>query len=235
MPSKKKINNKSIKLIKYYKLINYNLIYNNQSINRYKNNFNQISGNKAKNLDNLKKMIANIKNCELKKNAKNIVFADGNPEAKIMFIGEGPGANEDQEGIPFVGRAGILLDKMLASINLNRENVYITNVVNYRPPENRKPTGEEINRYLPYLKKHIEIINPKILVLLGNTSMNALIDNEIVISKARGKWIDREFGKCKTSVIITFHPAFLMRQPAQKKMTWIDLKMIRDKKAKLKI
>ena len=235
MPSKKKINNKSIKLIKYYKLINYNLIYNNQSINRYKNNFNQISGNKAKNLDNLKKMIANIKNCELKKNAKNIVFADGNPEAKIMFIGEGPGSNEDQEGIPFVGRAGILLDKMLASINLNRENVYITNVVNYRPPENRKPTGEEINRYLPYLKKHIEIINPKILVLLGNTSMNALIDNEIVISKARGKWIDREFGKCKTSVIITFHPAFLMRQPAQKKMTWIDLKMIRDKKAKLKI
>tara|TARA_E500000178_G_C16357343_1_gene460123 strand:- start:58 stop:516 length:459 start_codon:yes stop_codon:yes gene_type:complete len=152
-----------------------------------------------------------------------------------MFIGEGPGANEDQEGIPFVGRAGILLDKMLASINLNRENVYITNVVNYRPPENRKPTDEEINRYLPYLKKHIEIINPKILVLLGNTSMNALIDNEIVISKARGKWIDREFGKCKTSVIITFHPAFLMRQPAQKKMTWIDLKMIRDKKAKLKI
>ena len=235
MPSKKKISSKSIKLIKYYKLINYNLIYNNQSINRYKNNFNQISGNKAKNLDNLKKMIANIKNCELKKNAKNIVFADGNPEAKIMFIGEGPGANEDQEGIPFVGRAGILLDKMLASINLNRENVYITNVVNYRPPENRKPTDEEINRYLPYLKKHIEIINPKILVLLGNTSMNALIDNEIVISKARGKWIDREFGKCKTSVIITFHPAFLMRQPAQKKMTWIDLKMIRDKKAKLKI
>mgnify|MGYP001203042982 FL=1 len=235
MPSKKNISNKSIKLIKYYKLINYNLIYNNQSINRYKNNFNQVSGNKAKNLDNLKKMIANIKNCELKKNAKNIVFADGNPEAKIMFIGEGPGANEDQEGIPFVGRAGILLDKMLASINLNRENVYITNVVNYRPPENRKPTDEEINRYLPYLKKHIEIINPKILVLLGNTSMNALIDNEIVISKARGKWIDREFGKCKTSVIITFHPAFLMRQPAQKKMTWIDLKMIRDKKAKLKI
>ena len=235
MPSKKKISSKSIKLIKYYKLINYNLIYNNQSINRYKNNFNQVSGNKAKNLDNLKKMIANIKNCELKKNAKNIVFADGNPEAKIMFIGEGPGANEDQEGIPFVGRAGILLDKMLASINLNRENVYITNVVNYRPPENRKPTDEEINRYLPYLKKHIEIINPKILVLLGNTSMNALIDNEIVISKARGKWIDREFGKCKTSVIITFHPAFLMRQPAQKKMTWIDLKMIRDKKTKLNI
>ena len=235
MPSKKNISNKSIKLIKYYKLINYNLIYNNQSINRYKNNFNQISGNKAKNLDNLKKMIANIKNCELKKNATNIVFSDGNPKAKIMLIGEGPGSNEDQEGLPFVGRAGALLDKMLASIDLNRKNVYITNVVNYRPPENRRPTEKEIAKYLPYLKKHIEIINPKILVLLGSTALNALIGNEIVISKARGQWIEKQFGECKTSVIITFHPAFLMRQPAQKKMAWIDLKMIRDRKSKLKI
>ena len=116
-----------------------------------------------------------LKIASLKKNAKNIVFADGNPEAKIMLIGEGPGANEDKEGIPFVGRAGILLDKMLGSINLNRNNVYITNVVNYRPPENRKPTDEEIERYLPYLKKHIEIIKPKIIVLLGSTALNSLI------------------------------------------------------------
>ena len=124
---------------------------------------------------------------------------------------------------------------MLASIDLNRRNVYITNVVNYRPPDNRRPTEEEINRYLPYLKKHIEIINPKILVLLGSTALNALVGNEVVISKARGKWIEKQFGECKTSIIVTFHPAFLMRQPAQKKMAWIDLKMIRDKKTNLKI
>ena len=134
-----------------------------------------------------------------------------------------------------MGRAGILLDKMLASINLDRKKVYISNIVNYRPPENRRPTEEEIQRYLPFIRKHIEIISPKILVLLGSTAMNALIGNEIVISKMRGKWIEKKFGNCKTSVIVTFHPAFLMRQPAQKKMSWIDLKMIRERKKSLKI
>ena len=231
----KKINTKTIKLIKFYNFINYNLIYNNKAINRYKKDTFEISSDKAEKLEKLKKSIFDIKNCELKKSATNIVFADGNPKAKIMLIGEGPGSNEDQEGLPFVGRAGALLDKMLASINLDRKNVYITNVVNYRPPENRRPTEEEIAKYLPYLKKHIEIINPKILVLLGSTALNALIGNEIVISKARGKWMEKQFGECKTSIIVTFHPAFLMRQPAQKKMAWIDLKMIREKKSKLKI
>ena len=231
----KKTNSSSIKLIKYYKLINHNLIYNNKAINRYKKDNFEISGDKAENLERLKKSIGAIKNCSLKSSATNIVFSDGNPKSKIMLVGEAPGSNEDQEGLPFVGRAGALLDKMLASINLNRKNVYISNIINYRPPENRRPTDEEVNRYLPFIKKHIEIINPKILVLLGSTAMNALIGNDVVISKARGKWIDKEFGSCKTSIIVTFHPAFLMRQPAQKKMAWIDLKMIRDKKAKLKI
>ncbi len=231
----KKTNSSSIKLIKYYKLINHNLIYNNKAINRYKKDNFEISADKAENLERLKKSIGAIKNCSLKSSATNIVFSDGNPKSKIMLVGEAPGSNEDQEGLPFVGRAGALLDKMLASINLNRKNVYISNIINYRPPENRRPTDEEVNRYMPFIKKHIEIINPKILVLFGSTAMNALIGNDIVISKARGKWIDKEFGDCKTSVIITFHPAFLMRQPAQKKMAWIDLKMIRYKKAKLKI
>ena len=231
----KKTNSSSIKLIKYYKLINHNLIYNNKAINRYKKDNFEISADKAENLERLKKSIGAIKNCSLKSSATNIVFSDGNPKSKIMLVGEAPGSNEDQEGLPFVGRAGALLDKMLASINLDRKNVYISNIINYRPPENRRPTDEEVNRYMPFIKKHIEIINPKILVLLGSTAMNALIGNDIVISKARGRWIDKEFGNCKTSVIITFHPAFLMRQPAQKKMAWIDLKMIRDKKAKLKI
>ena len=226
----KKNNLKPAKLIKYYNLINFNLIYNNKAINRYiKDNF-EISADKVNNLEKLKKSIQNINNCSLKDNAKNMVFSDGNPKSKIMLIGEAPGANEDEEGLPFVGRAGVLLDKMLSAINLNRGKVYISNIINYRPPENRKPTDEEIQRYLPFITKHIEIINPKILVLLGSTAMNALIGSEVVISKMRGKWIEKKFGNCKTSVIITFHPAFLMRQPAQKKLAWIDLKMIRDKK-----
>ena len=226
----KKNNINPIKLLQYYKLINHNLIYNNKAINRYKNVSFEISADKIDNLERLKKSIQSIKNCSLKKNAKNMVFSDGNPRSKIMLIGEAPGANEDEEALPFVGRAGALLDKMLSAINLDRKKVYISNIVNYRPPDNRRPTDEEIKRYLPFITKHIEIINPKIIVLLGSTAMNALIGKEIVISKMRGKWIEKKFGNCKTSVIITFHPAFLMRQPAQKKMAWIDLKMIRDRK-----
>ena len=229
------LKNNKIKLIKYYNLINHNLIYNNKAINRYKKDNYEIPKDRSKSLESLKKSIMNLKKCDLKKNAKNIVFSDGNPKSKIMLIGEAPGANEDDEGLPFVGRAGMLLDKMLAAINLDRKKVYISNIINYRPPENRRPTDEEIKRYLPFITKHIEIINPKILVLLGSTAMNALIGNDVVISKMRGKWIEKEFGNCKTSVIITFHPAFLMRQPAQKKMSWIDLKMIREKKNKLNI
>ncbi len=226
----KKNNINPIKLLQYYKLINHNLIYNNKAINRYKNVSFEISADKIDNLERLKKSIQSIKNCSLKENAKNMVFSDGNPRSKIMLIGEAPGANEDEEALPFVGRAGALLDKMLSAINLDRKKVYISNIVNYRPPDNRRPTDEEIKRYLPFITKHIEIINPKIIVLLGSTAMNALIGKEVVISKMRGKWIEKKFGNCKTSVIITFHPAFLMRQPAQKKMAWIDLKMVRDRK-----
>jgi uracil-DNA glycosylase family 4 len=232
----KKNNTKFIKLIKYYSLINHNLIYENEAINRYKINSNlAIKGIKGKELQELKQLINNIKNCELKKNSTNIVFSDGNPNAKIMIIGEGPGANEDLEGVPFIGRTGELLDKMLLSINLDRDNIYITNVVNYRPPENRNPTEEEIARYLPYLTKHIEIINPKILILLGGAALNAIIGDGQVISEARGKWIDKKIGKCSTSVIASFHPAFLMRQPDQKKLSWGDLKMVRKKILDLKI
>ena len=164
-----------------------------------------------------------------------MVFADGNPNSSLMIIGEGPGANEDKEGKPFVGRAGKLLDKMLDAIKLNRKNVYISNVVNFRPPTNRRPTDEEIIRYLPFLKKHIEIINPKILLLLGSTALNALVGNEVVISKARGKWINKKIGNIELEVIASFHPAFLMRQPDQKKHAWEDLKMIRKKMSDLKI
>ena len=232
----KKINTKIAKQIKYYSLINHNLIYENEAINRYKINNNlAIKGPKGKELQELRDSISRIKGCELKKNSTNIVFSDGNPEAKIMVIGEGPGANEDLEGVPFIGRTGELLDKMLLSINLDRENVYISNIVNYRPPENRNPTEKEIARYLPYLIKNIEIINPQILILLGSVAMSTIIDKKNTISNVRGKWVEKKIGSCNTCVIVSFHPAFLMRQPDQKKLSWLDLKMIKKKIIDLKI
>ena len=199
------------------------------------NTTNTFTGSKLEKLNKLKGKIKLIKNCDLKKNAKNLVFGDGNYNSKIMIVGEGPGANEDIEGKPFVGRAGKLLDKMLTSIKMDRKKVYISNVVNYRPPDNRKPTEAEIKRYLPYLKSHIEIINPKILILLGSTALNTLVGSEVVISKARGKWIRKEIGRSNPWIIASFHPAFLMRQPEQKKIAWIDLKMIRKKSEELNL
>ena len=233
---KRNLNQKLIDLIEYYNLINANVVFSNSPIKRIDGyTTNTFTGTKSEKLNKLKNKIQNIKDCKLKNNATNLVFGDGNANSKIMIIGEGPGANEDAEGKPFVGRAGKLLNKMLDAIQLDRTKVYISNVVNYRPPENRRPTDEEIERYLPYLKNHIEIINPKILLLLGSTALNSLIGDEEVISKARGKWVQKEIGKANLWVIATFHPAFLMRQPDQKKFTWIDLKMIRDKVKTLKI
>ena len=233
---KKNLNQKLINLIEYYNLTNINLFLSENSLARNLTESSSPSSKiKLEKLNKLESKIKNIKNCDLKDSASNIVFGDGNSSAKIMLIGEGPGAQEDSEGIPFVGRAGKLLDKMLESIKLNRSKVYISNVVNYRPPLNRRPTEIEIKRYLPFLKEHIEIINPKILVLLGSTALNTLVGNEVVISKARGKWIQRKIGLANPWIIATFHPAFLMRQPEQKKFAWIDLKMIREKSKTLKI
>jgi len=227
---KKNLNQKLIYLVEYYNLANANLLLSATPLKRnLKTKKIVFTGTKLQKLEKLKKNIQIIKNCELKKSATNLVFSDGNANAKIMIIGEGPGANEDLEGKPFVGRAGKLLDKMLASIQLDRSKVYISNVVNYRPPLNRRPTDEEILRYCPYLLKHIEIINPKILFLLGSTALNAIIGSEEIISKARGKWLQKEIGVIKPWIIASFHPAFLMRQPEKKKQAWIDLKMIREK------
>ena len=226
---KQNLNQKLIYLIEYYSLINANFLMSDLPLKRTMASINTSDETKTQKLNKLKDKICLIKNCDLKKNANNLVFSDGNINSKIMIIGEGPGANEDAEGKPFVGRAGKLLDKMLAAINLDRTKVYISNVVNYRPPSNRKPTDEEIERYLPFLVSHIEIINPKIILLLGSTALNALIGNEVVISKARGKWMQKQIGSNKSWIVASFHPAFLMRQPEQKKLAWIDLKMIRDK------
>ena len=180
-------------------------------------------------LEKLKTKIQNIDNCELKSQATKLVFGDGNPNSELMIVGEGPGEKEDQMGKPFVGDAGTLLNKMLKAIDIEREKIYITNVVNFRPPNNRKPEPAEITRYSEFLKTHISIINPKILVLMGSTAMESLFGSKIKISKERGIWKELIVNNKKYLVMITFHPAYLLRQPDQKKYSWADLKEIRKK------
>ena len=180
-------------------------------------------------LDDLKDYMSKFKGCELYKSATNMVFSDGNKSSQVMLIGEAPGHDEDIQGKPFVGRSGKLLNKMLEAIGLSRETVYIANIVPWRPPNNRRPTEEEINICLPFIRKHIELISPKVLMLLGSTATYALLRNKEGITKIRGKWVDMEFGKIKVPTLPSFHPAFLLRQPAQKKYSWEDLKMLKKK------
>ena len=180
-------------------------------------------------LENLKKKISLIENCDLKKNAKQIVFGEGNFNNKIMIVGEGPGEEEDKLGNPFAGDSGNLLNKMLSAINLKRKNVYITYVVNFRPPEDRKPSSTEINRYSEFLLEHITIINPKILIIMGSTAMEALVGKNTKISTERGKWKEILIKNKTYLSIITFHPSYLLKQPEQKKYSWYDLKEIKKK------
>ena len=217
----------------FLKSIDSNYEFSNKPIRRLKKS--QQPGEIKLQLENLKKQIAEIDACDLKNHANQLVFSDGNFRSKIMLVGEGPGQKEDEIGKPFMGDAGKLLNKMLAAIDIKRENIYITNVVNYRPPNNRKPTTAEINKYSKFLYEHISIINPKILIIMGGTAMEALIGNNFKISKERGIWKDVIIkGKTYLS-IVTFHPAYLLRQPDQKKYSWIDLKEIRKKINELNI
>jgi len=173
----------------------------------------------------LEQFIRNSNACALKNNAIQAVISDGNPSSKIMLIGEAPGADEDKYGKPFVGRAGQLLNKMLESIGLNRNKIYISNVVPWRPPGNRQPTTEEILQCLPFIQRHIEIIKPLILILLGGTAAKALLTTNLGITKLRGTW--HQYNSIGLSNPITtraiFHPAFLLRSPGFKKETWEDL------------
>ena len=186
-------------------------------------------------LEKLKTKIQNIDNCELKSNAKKLVFNDGGPNSELMLVGEGPGEKEDQMGKPFIGDAGTLLNKMLKAINIERGKIYTTNVVNFRPPNNRKPDPPEITRYSEFLREHISIINPKILILMGSTAMEALFGSKIKISKERGVWKELIINNKKYLVMITFHPAYLLRQADKKKYSWADLKEIRKKIDSLKL
>ncbi len=181
---------------------------------------------KDKELSKLKKKIY-----KLSKNfpKKNLVFADGNHDAEVMIIGEAPGKTEDKLQKPFVGRAGKLLDDLLGCVSLDRTKVYITNVVNYRPDKNRKPTAEEINEFKKLLFKHIEIIKPKCVLLLGATAATAVLNHEGPLSEVRGKWKNIKIINSYFDVLTTFHPAFLLRQPNQKKSALNDLVVFKRK------
>ena len=178
----------------------------------------------AENLEDLQKLVKEFDGCSLKLTAKNTVFGDGNPTARIMLIGEAPGADEDQIGKPFVGRSGQLLDLMLKAIGLDRNQCYITNVLPWRPPGNRTPTDAEIAVCLPFLKRQIEIINPDYLFVLGGSAANALLDCNDSISKLRGHWLTYKTSAGKDiDVLASFHPAYLLRNPGQKAKVWSDL------------
>ena len=222
---KKDINQNDILNSELLNIIDYNYIFNDKPINRIKTKP-TLENSKSK-LKSLENKIKAIENCNLKKNASKIVFSDGNIQSPIMIVGEGPGQKEDELGKPFVGDAGNLLNKMLKAINIKRDKTYITNVVNYRPPNNRKPEPSEINRYSEFLKEHISIIDPKILILMGSTAMEAILGSNKRISKERGQWKEVIIKQKNFKTIVTFHPAYLLRKPDQKKFSWEDLKIIR--------
>ena len=167
----------------------------------------------------------------LRKTAKNLVVYDGNLNSKVMLIGEAPGRDEDEQGIPFVGRAGQLLNKMLLAIKLQREDVYITNVVNWRPPDNRTPTDDEILEYLPFLQRQIDIVKPKFIFLLGGVAAKAILSTPLALGKLRGKWHEYKSLNLEESIltIASYHPAFLLRSPQYKKHSWEDLQMLQEK------
>lgn len=184
---------------------------------------------KVQSLEDLRQALVEFEGCALKKTATNLVFADGNPQSDVMLIGEAPGADEDRQGLPFVGVSGQLLDRMLATIGLDRTCVYITNIVNWRPPGNRQPTPQEIAICKPFVEKHITLVQPKILVLVGGVAMKALFNTNDGIMRLRGTWQSYSTPELKSPIkaIATYHPSFLLRSPGQKAQSWQDLLMIK--------
>jgi DNA polymerase len=188
------------------------------------------AANAATTLAELQAALESFDGCTLKRTATNTVFADGVAAGRIMLIGEAPGRDEDRIGKPFVGRAGQLLDKMLASIGLDRKaNAYITNVINWRPPDNRDPSPEEAAACLPFLRRHIELANPGVIILLGAVAARHVVGISDGIMKLRGRWLEYRVGNHMVPLMPTLHPAYLLRQPAHKKLAWRDLQAVKDK------
>ena len=219
-----------------------NFIFDENPINRLKNtakdlkkesDVNQID--KEKELNELKLQINSINDCSLKDNSKKIVLGDGNINSPIMLVGEAPGVEEDNLGLTFLGDVGDLLRKMLMAINIKKENIYSTYAVNFRPPEDRKPTSTEIKRYSHFLQKQISIIKPKIIILMGSSAMESLTGLNSKISTERGKWKEVIVKNTTYNVIITFNPSYLLRVPENKKYSWEDLKKIKQKVVDLKL
>jgi uracil-DNA glycosylase family 4 len=180
----------------------------------------------APTLEALRALLENFDGCALKFTATRLVFSDGNPQARIMFVGEAPGRDEDIEGLPFVGRSGKLLDRMIAAIGLDRTSAYIANVIPWRPPGNRTPTPQETQICLPFIQRQIELVNPDVLVTLGNPSTQTLLQTREGIMRTRGKWLDYDTGTRKIRAMATFHPAYLLRSPSYKRMAWQDLRSV---------
>ncbi len=180
----------------------------------------------APSLEALRALLEKFEGCALKHTATRLVFSDGNPLARIMFVGEAPGRDEDIEGLPFVGRSGKLLDRMIAAIGLDRSKAYIANVIPWRPPGNRTPTPQETQICLPFIQRQIELVNPDVLVTLGNPSTQTLLQTREGIMRTRGKWFDYDTGTRAIRAIATFHPAYLLRSPSYKRMSWQDLRAI---------
>lgn len=180
-------------------------------------------------LEELRNAILEFDGCAIKKTANKTVFSDGNPEADIMLIGEAPGASEDMEGIPFCGQSGKLLDRMFYRIGYDRTSLYISNSVFWRPPGNRRPTPEEIAMCQPFVEKHIALVNPKLLVLVGGTAIDSLLESKIAVSRLRGsfqEYTNRYLDK-PINLTVLYHPAYLLRQPTQKRLVWQDLLQIK--------
>ena len=234
--SKKTINQNTNYNSELLNSIDCHFIFDESPINRLKNTTNDLKTevginkvNKEKELAELKVQINSIEDCNLRNNSKKIVLGDGNINSFIMLIGEAPGLEEDNTGLTFEGEVGALLKKMLVAINIKKENIYSTYAVNFRPPEDRKPTSIEIKRYSHFLQKHISIISPKIIILMGSTAMEALTGLNSKISIERGKWKEVIVKNTNYNVIITFNPSYLLRLPENKKHSWEDLKRIKEK------
>jgi uracil-DNA glycosylase family 4 len=215
-----------------------NFVFKNKPINRLKFTETILEENetdKTELLNRLKKQINSIENCNLKNNSQNLVLGDGNLNSSIMLIGEAPGIEEDKSSMPFKGEIGELLNKMLLAINIKRKDIYCSYAINFRPPEDRKPTSMEVKRYSVFLKEHISIINPKIVILMGSSAMEAVTGINTKISSERGKWKEVILKNKTYPVMITFNPSYLIRFPENKKYSWEDLKRIRQKIQDLKI
>src|SRR5438477_4908810 len=181
----------------------------------------------APTLEALRTLLENFDGCALKSTATRLVFADGNPQARIMFVGEAPGREEDIEGLPFVGRSGKLLDRMISAIGLDRSSAYIANVIPWRPPGNRTPTPQETQICLPFIQRQIELADPDVLVCLGGPAAAALLGAREGILKTRGRWFTFHTGTREIRAIATLHPAYLLRQPLQKRLAWRDFLAIK--------